>query len=102
MSLLEGMRIGCVPVASDLPGVAEVVGDAGKLVAPGDANGFAETLRDLQQNRALWDRLSVRAQRRAASFRWAETAGSYAALLERLSENEPARRTVLQAAWTRE
>jgi len=102
MSLLEGMRVGCVPVASDLPGIAEVVGDAGILVAPGDANGLAEALRGLQQNRALWDRLSVRARRRADSFRWEETALSYATLLEQLLENEPARRTVLRAAWTRE
>ena len=102
ISLLEGMKIGCVPVASDLPGLAEVVGDAGKLVAPGDVKGFAEALRDLQQDRALWDRLSARARKRAATFRWEETAASYAGLLERLSENEAARRTGLQAAWTRE
>jgi rhamnosyl/mannosyltransferase len=102
ISLLEGMKIGCVPVASDLPGVAEVVGDAGKLVGPGDANGFAEALRDLQQDRALWNRLSARARKRSATFRWEETASSYAGLLERLSENETARRTRLQTAWTRE
>jgi rhamnosyl/mannosyltransferase len=102
MSLLEGMRVGCVPVASDLPGVAEVVGDAGILVAPGAANGLAEALRGLQQDRALWDRLSVRARRRADSFRWEEAARSYATLFEQLLENEPARRTVLRAAWTRE
>jgi rhamnosyl/mannosyltransferase len=102
ISLLEGMRAGCVPVASDLPGIAEVVGDAGMLVAPGSADGFAEALRGLGRDRALWDRLSVRARRRAATFRWEETASSYVSLLQRLSENEEARRTGLQAAWTRE
>jgi glycosyltransferase involved in cell wall biosynthesis len=88
LSLLEGMRIGCVPVASNLPGVAEVVGDAGKLVPPGDVDALAAALRDLQQDRALLARLSVRAQRRAASFRWAETAEKYLALLERVSGND--------------
>jgi glycosyltransferase involved in cell wall biosynthesis len=84
LSLLEGMRIGCVPVASDLPGVAEVVGDAGKLVPPEDAEGFAEALRGLQQDRALLARLSVRAQRRGASFRWAETGEKYLELFARV------------------
>jgi len=102
MSLLEGMRVGSVPVASDLPGIAEVVGDAGILVAAGAANGLAEALRGLRQDRALWDRLSARARKRAATFRWEETALSYATLLEHLLENEPARRTVLRTAWTRE
>ena len=61
MSLLEGMITGCVPVASALPGVAEVVGDAGKLVPPGDADALALALRQLRQDRALWNQLSVRA-----------------------------------------
>jgi glycosyltransferase involved in cell wall biosynthesis len=102
MSLLEGMKVGSVPVASALPGIAEVVGDAGILVEPGSANRLAEALRGLQQDRALWDRLSTRARRRAESFRWEETARSYATLLEQLLESEPARRAVLRAAWTRE
>jgi rhamnosyl/mannosyltransferase len=85
LSLLEGMRLGCVPVASNLPGVAEVVGDAGKLVPPGDADRLAEALRGLQQDRTLLARLSARAQRRAASFRWAETAEKYLTLIEGVS-----------------
>jgi rhamnosyl/mannosyltransferase len=84
MALLEGMRAGCVPVASNLPGVAEVVGDAGILVQPGDAPALAEALRALQRDRALWERLSARARFRADSFRWTETASRYVALLEEL------------------
>jgi glycosyltransferase involved in cell wall biosynthesis len=85
LSLLEGMRIGCVPVASNLPGVAEVVGDAGILVPPGDAKGLAEALCGLQRDRALLARLSHRARRRADSFRWAETGEKYLALIERVA-----------------
>ena len=33
--LLEGMAAGCVPVASDLPGVRDVAGPTGLLVPPG-------------------------------------------------------------------
>ncbi len=35
--LLEGMAAGCVPVASDLPGVRDLARSNGLLVAPGDA-----------------------------------------------------------------
>jgi glycosyltransferase involved in cell wall biosynthesis len=89
LSLLEGMTMGCVPVASDLPGIAEVVGDAGRLVPPGDADALAEALRCLRQDRVLWERLSLRARLRAASFRWEGTAGEYVALFERLLKEGP-------------
>ena len=85
MALLEAMMTGCVPVASKLPGVAEVVGDAGKLVPPGNADELAKALRSLQLDRTLRERLSVRARRRAAAFRWEETAARYLALFEELS-----------------
>ena len=101
MSLLEGMITGCVPVASALLGVAEVVGDAGKLVPPGDADGLALALRQLRQDRALWNQLSVRAARRAASFRWEETAEKYAALLTQLLESDSAR-PLGDPAWASE
>ena len=89
-------------MASDLPGIADVVGDAGILVEPGCANRLAEALRGLREKGALRDRLSARARLRAESFRWEETARSYATLIEQLLESEPARLAVLRAAWTRE
>jgi rhamnosyl/mannosyltransferase len=98
MALLEGMRTGCVPVASNLPGVAEVVGDAGILVPPGDATSLAEALHGLQRERALRERLSSRARSRADSFRWAGTASRYVALLEELQADSK----VAGAAWARD
>lgn len=92
ISLLEGMMAGCVPVASNLPGVAEVVEDSGVLVPPGDPDALAEALCRLQHDRALWERLSLLAIRRARSFRWQDTAQRYVDLLERLSKEEPRRR----------
>lgn len=98
MALLEGMRTGCVPVASNLPGVAEVVGDAGILVPPGDTTALAEALHTLQREGTLRERLSSRARSRADSFRWADTASRYGTLLEELQADSK----VAGAAWTRD
>ncbi|HEX4204790.1 MAG TPA: glycosyltransferase [Ktedonobacteraceae bacterium] len=50
LALIEGMAAGCIPIASDLPGVREVVGRIGFLFPPGDANELATILRDLLNN----------------------------------------------------
>ncbi|GAA0525602.1 hypothetical protein GCM10010172_02580 [Paractinoplanes ferrugineus] len=55
----EGMAAGCVPVASDLPGVREVVGDSGLLVAPGDVEGLRDALKRLATDDALLGRLAA-------------------------------------------
>jgi rhamnosyl/mannosyltransferase len=89
IALLEGMAAGSVPVASRLPGVDEVVEDAGLLVPPGDPEALAEALLRLHEDRSLWERLSRRAARRAASFRWKDSEARYVELVERLSKDEP-------------
>ncbi|GAB7191083.1 hypothetical protein NUM3379_17900 [Kineococcus sp. NUM-3379] len=45
--LVEGMAAGCVPVASDLPGVREVASRTGVLVPPGDAPALRDALLEL-------------------------------------------------------
>ena len=45
--LLEGMAAGCVPVASDLPGVRDVAGPTGLLVSPGNPGALRGALREL-------------------------------------------------------
>jgi phosphatidylinositol alpha-mannosyltransferase len=42
--VVEGMAAGCAVVASALPAFAHVIGDAGELVAPGDAAGLADRI----------------------------------------------------------
>nr|WP_306215188.1 glycosyltransferase [Actinoplanes sp. RD1] len=54
----EGMAAGCVPVASDLPGVREVAGPSGLLVPPGDAEALRDALKRLATDDALLDRLA--------------------------------------------
>lgn len=56
----EGMAAGCVPVASDLPGVREVAGASGLLVPPGDVEALRDALKRLATDDALLDRLAAR------------------------------------------
>lgn len=45
--LLEGMAAGCVPVASDLPGVRDIAGRTGVVVQPGNEAALREALLEL-------------------------------------------------------
>ncbi len=45
--IAEGMSAGLVPVATDVGDARRIVGDAGTVVAPGDAQAFAAALRDI-------------------------------------------------------
>ena len=45
--IAEGMSAGLVPVATDVGDARRIVGDAGTVVAPGDAQAFAAALRDV-------------------------------------------------------
>ena len=66
--LVEGMAAGCVPIASDLPGVREVVGQTGFLFPVGDANQLASILRNLRDDPTQVQQISDRARIRAAGF----------------------------------
>jgi glycosyltransferase involved in cell wall biosynthesis len=79
--LVEGMAAGCIPVASDLPGVHEVVGRAGLLFPRGDARRLGGILHGLSENPALVQRLANRAHVRAAEFSRARTIREYERLI---------------------
>lgn len=65
--LVEAMASGCAVVASALPAFTRVLGSAGVFVKPGDASGLADAvvrvLSDGDEQRALRDAGSVRAER---------------------------------------
>jgi rhamnosyl/mannosyltransferase len=80
--LLEGMIAGCVPVASDLPGVRDVAGPTGLLVPPGDAAGLRRALLSLAANRGRLSALSEASRRQAISQPWDGVSRAYAVAFE--------------------
>ncbi len=75
--LLEGMRVGAVPVASNLPGVRDVAGATGLLCEPGDPRSLVQALCYLRDDPSEWARRSVASVDTAGHYRWDEAALRY-------------------------
>jgi glycosyltransferase involved in cell wall biosynthesis len=70
MPVLDAMAHGVAVIASNRSALPEVVGDAGLLVDPLDADALADTLARLATNEALRRELAERGLRRAGTFTW--------------------------------
>jgi glycosyltransferase involved in cell wall biosynthesis len=71
---LEAMACGTPVVASNVPAVREVVGDAGILVPPDDPSAVAAATERVLTDDHLRRRLGARGIERAATFSWADAA----------------------------
>ena len=78
---LEAMVRGCPVVAVDCTAIPEVVGDAGILVRPHDAEAFARSVVRLAGEPALRRDLAERGFERAQGFRWSRSAEKLIELL---------------------
>lgn len=87
--LLEGMRSGCVPIASRLPGVRSVIGDTGRCVTPGRSDELRAAIVELRDDAALRGHLSAAARQHSGQFRWADTVTSYLELLTEVASARP-------------
>lgn len=74
LPLVEAMGLGTPLIASTAASIPEIVGDAGLLVAPDDAGGFAAAIARLLDEPALRAVLVARGLERARHFDWQETA----------------------------
>jgi len=75
--LLEGMRAGAVPVASDLPGVCDVAADTGLLCAPGDHRSLVQALVHLRDAPDEWRHRSWLSKRVSSRYQWELAAHRY-------------------------
>ncbi len=71
---LEAMACGVPVVTSDRASLPEVVGDAGRMVDPDDAQQLAATLAEVLSDAALWAAMSATGVARARSFTWSAMA----------------------------
>ena len=79
--LLEGMAAGCVPVASDLPGVRDVAGPTGVLVAPGDSGALRAALAGLAEDGGRLESLQADSWLAAQALSWERCIDSYESVL---------------------
>lgn len=83
--LVEGMARGCVPVASDLPGVRDVASATGLVAAPGDAVALARVLAMLADDRHDLARRSAASIRHGAELSWDAAVAAHVRLYRRLA-----------------
>lgn len=84
MSILEAMAAAKPVVASDVPGLSDLVRGAGVLVPPGDPEALARTIKDICENPDLARKIGRRCQERAQKYDIDETARQYRRLYQNL------------------
>jgi glycosyltransferase involved in cell wall biosynthesis len=83
VALLEAMAMAKPIVASSIPAIEEVAGDAAVLVPVGDADRLADAIVDLAARTDRWPALGIRARRRAEDrFDIAASVRAFGALCE--------------------
>jgi len=90
-SVIEAMSCERAVVASDVGGVHEALEDCGILVKPRDVDGFAASVTQLLDDRALRIRLGRRARQRVLEeFRLDHCVASYLDLYQTLAQQKAA------------
>jgi glycosyltransferase involved in cell wall biosynthesis len=84
IATLEAMAGGLPVIASDIPGLGDIVADCGLLFPAGDHHRLAECIRSLLLDSALRKELSARGTNRARQFSVDETAAQYQRIFETL------------------
>lgn len=74
LPVLEALALGVPVVASDIPAIREVTGDAAVLVDPTDSDAIARGIQSVLSDEKLWSKLHEHGPRRAHAFSWEKTA----------------------------
>src|SRR6266576_3991736 len=82
IAAVEAMSAGLPVVASDVPGLNEVVKDAGRLVPSRDEESLAKAIREILQSKQIRRRMAAASQKRAAQFSINRTVDSFISIYE--------------------
>lgn len=82
LPVLEGMQFGAPTLTSNSTSIPEVAGDAAILLAPEDAESWAQAMLRLAANRLERDQLSSAALQQAGRFDWKRSAAALLQLYE--------------------
>jgi glycosyltransferase involved in cell wall biosynthesis len=86
LAAVEAMAGGLPAIASDVPGLRDVVGDAAILFSAGDHHGLAERIRSVLFDDRLRQELSRRSAERAENFGIESTAAEYGKIFARAAD----------------
>jgi glycosyltransferase involved in cell wall biosynthesis len=84
IALLEGMAAGLVPVASFLPGVADLIGNEGITFPPGDFVALRSILGRLRDDESLRMHLASLAQAKSHLYSWDRSIFGYTRVFKNL------------------
>ena len=88
LKVIESMASGLATVTTDQGDLADIVGDAGLIVAPDDETGFFDSVARLLEDRALRSRLGRRGKERAIErFTWRHAARAVTDVLDTRTGN---------------
>jgi glycosyltransferase involved in cell wall biosynthesis len=73
LPVIEAMSLGAPVLAAAATSLPEVLGDAGRLLPPGDIDAWADAMYDLLDDGAERERMAEAGRARAASYTWART-----------------------------
>lgn len=86
LPVLEAMSRGCPVIAAGTTALPELVGDAGRLVAPDDLEGWTQAMTDLLTDDAARGRLVAAGLERAAEYTWDRSAAGMVAAYRKAVE----------------
>lgn len=74
LALLEALDLGCPVLSTSVGGIPEVVGEAARLLPPGDADGLGRAMNELVEDAGLCKSLAREARARSERFAWPKVA----------------------------
>jgi glycosyltransferase involved in cell wall biosynthesis len=91
LPVLEAMSLGTPVLSADAASLPEVVGDAGRLIDPGDVEAWGQAMLELLDDDDERERLVAAGHERVGEFSWATTAReTVAAYRDALADDDPA------------